>query len=74
LQTVSDGLDDFLDASASLFELGRLHGRGAAPRLAGRPASVVVDLPPRRFTGAFVLNLLETAVQRQIVTYGILRT
>lgn len=69
MQTVSDGLNDFLDAAAFLFELGRLHGRGPAPRFAGRAARVVVDLPPRRLAGAFVLNFLEPAVQRQIVTY-----
>lgn len=73
MQTVSDGLDDLLYAAAFLLELGGLHGRGPAPRLAGRPARVMVDLPPRRLAGTFVLDLLEPAVQRQIVTYRVLK-
>lgn len=63
MQTVSDSFDDLLDATASFLELGRLHGRGTAPGLAGRSARVVVDLPPRRFAGPLVLDLLESAVQ-----------
>lgn len=63
MQTVSDSFDDLLDAAASLLELGRLHGCGTAPGLAGRSTGVVIDLPPRRLSGALVLDLLEPAVQ-----------
>lgn len=63
MQTVANGLDDLLDAPALLLKFGRLHGRGATPGLAGRPARVVVDLPPRRLAGALVLDLLEPAVK-----------
>lgn len=44
--TFPDGLDGLLHAAASLLELRRLHGRGAAPRLTGGAARVVVYLPP----------------------------
>lgn len=73
LQTVPYGFDHFLYAAASFLEFWRLHGHRPPPRLAGCPAGVVVDLPPRRLAGAFVLDFLESAVQRQVVTDGVLR-
>lgn len=63
MQTVANGLDDLLNAATFLLKFGCLHGRGAAPGLTGRPARVVIDLPPRRLAGALVLDLLESAVK-----------
>lgn len=63
MQTVANGLDDLLNAPTFLLKFGRLHGHCAAPGLAGRPARVVVYLPPRRLAGALVLDLLEPAVK-----------